>query len=213
MTKIRVSKVIDKARKCLDEEEDVSPSFKAAFSDLFEVVSFLTNRLGLNSSNSSKPPSQDPNRPRRITKARGQKRKPGGQKGHKGSCLKQVDSPTESEDILIDRRTLPAGHYQHVGFESRQVFDIDVSVSVKEYRGEVVTNEKGEEFVASFPEGVTYIDKPPRQAGGLMGFFVVCRSIGLCAGQHIFDQVLEVLARVDPIEFTSLYDREQYCRC
>ena len=154
MTKIKLHKVIDKARKSL-EEEDASPAFKEAISDLFEVVSFLTNRLGLNSSNSSKPPSQDPNRERPIKTAKGRKRKPGGQKGHKGNCLKPVEKPTESEDILIDRRTLPHGQYRHVGFESRQVFDIEISFSVKEYRGEILENEKGEQYVAEFPEGVT----------------------------------------------------------
>lgn len=137
-------------------EEDASPVFKRAVSDLFEVVAFLTNRLGLNSNNSSKPPSQDPNREKPVKTARGRKRrKPSGQKGHKGNCLKPVEKPTESEEILIDRRTLPHGQYRRVGFETRQVFDIEISFSVKEYRGEILENEKGEQYVAEFPEGVT----------------------------------------------------------
>ena len=47
------------------------------------------------------------------------------------------------------------GSYDHVGFETRQVFNVEISVHVKEYRAEVVKNEKGVEFVADFPEGVT----------------------------------------------------------
>ena len=123
MTKIKLIKVIHQARQSL-EEEDVSPALKKSISDLFEVVTFLTNRLGLNSTNSSKPPSQDPNRERPVKTARGRKRKPGGQKGHQGSFLKPVEKPTEIEEIQIDRRTLPRGEYSLVGFEARQVFNI-----------------------------------------------------------------------------------------
>jgi len=154
MTKIKLNRVIEKARKSLNEE-DASPAFKEAVSDLFEVVSFLTHRLGLNSTNSSKPPSQDPNRKHTVRTAKGRKRKPGGQKGHKGSYLKPVEKPTESEDILIDRRTLPRGEYHHIGFEARQVFDMEVSFSVKEYRAEILQNENGGQYVAEFPDGIT----------------------------------------------------------
>lgn len=154
MTKIKLTEIIEKARTSL-KEEDASPLFKESVSDLLDVIAFLTNRLGLNSSNSSKPPAQDPNRMRPVRRAQGSKRKPGGQKGHKGNYLKPVEKPTESEDILIDRRTLPRGQYRHVGFESRQVFDIEISFVVKEYRGEILENEKGVQFIADFPEGVT----------------------------------------------------------
>jgi len=154
MTKLKLNHVIDKARQSLEEEE-ASPIFKKSMSDLFDVVTFLTNRLGLNSGNSSKPPSQDPNRKRPVKTARGRKRKPGGQKGHKGNFLKPVKKPTEIEEIQIDRRTLPRGEYSHVGFEARQVFDIEISFSVKEYRSEILENEKGVQYVADFPDGVT----------------------------------------------------------
>ena len=100
------------------------------------MVVLLSTQLATNSANSSKPPSQDPNRERKVKNTKGQKRKPGGQNGHKGSYLKPVENPTESEEILVDRNTLPPGKYRTVGFESRQVFDIEVSLHVKEYRGE-----------------------------------------------------------------------------
>ena len=32
---------------------------------------------------------------------------------------------------------------------------MDVSFSVKEYRGEILENEKGDQYLAEFPEGVT----------------------------------------------------------
>jgi transposase len=61
------------------------------------------------------------------------------------------------EEIEIDRRTLPPGRYesQGHGFEARQVFDFEVTLTVTEYRSEVLVNEQGVEFVAEFPDGVT----------------------------------------------------------
>lgn len=153
--KKKVAELIGRGRACLGSEKSISPSFKEVVIDLLEMVVILSNQLGINSSNSSTPPSQDPNRDKKITKAKGRKRKPGGQKGHKGSYLKPVENPTEVVDIWVDQETLPPGRYRHIGFESRQVFDIEVTVKVKEFRGEILANEKNEEFLADFPEGVT----------------------------------------------------------
>lgn len=153
MTKTRISKAIEKARKSFSDES-VSPETKDALFDILEVVEFLSGRLLINSTNSSKPPSQDPNR-KRVSKVRSTVRKPGGQKGHAGSCLNQVPNPTSVEELLIDRSTLPEGRYHRVGFEARQVFDVEITVHVKEYRGEILANKNGEQFVAAFPDGVT----------------------------------------------------------
>jgi transposase len=154
-TRIKVEATVERVRKCLDEDNDVSASLKDAVSGLIDIVVVLSNHLGVNSNNSSTPPSQDPNRARGARTAKGRKRKPGGQKGHKGNHLKQVERPTESEAIFIDRRTLPPGQYKQVGWEKRQVFETEVIVSVKEYCAEILANENGDEFIADFPEGVT----------------------------------------------------------
>lgn len=150
-----VSKAIQTAKSFLNEDESLSRPAKDVISSLIDVVSILSNRLGLDSSNSSKPPSSDPNRVRRQKTTKGKKRKPGGQRGHKGSRLEQVENPNVIEELLIDRRTLPPGNWKPVGFDKRQVFDIEVSFTVTEYQAEVLENESGQKFVAEFPEGVT----------------------------------------------------------
>jgi transposase len=154
-TKRNAMKTIDKVRLALLEEPSCSSTVKTAVTDLIDLVEVLLVKLGTNSRNSSKPPSQDPNRKRHIAIARGHKRKPGGQNGHKGCFLKPVENPTEVKEILIDRKSLPSGKYESRGFESRQVFDVDISVIVTEYRAEVLVNENEDRFVAEFPKGVT----------------------------------------------------------
>ncbi|WP_435550540.1 IS66 family transposase, partial [Desulfobacterium sp. N47] len=81
-------------------------------------------------------------------------KKAGGQNGHIGKTLKKVDDPDEIKEIEADRDLLPPGRYKHVGFESRQVFDIDLSRVVTEYRAQVLEDQKGNRYIASFPEGV-----------------------------------------------------------
>lgn len=150
---INVTASIENVRNLLKKDKTVSPALIAAIELLITVITILLNQKNLNSRNSSKPPSQDPNRPRKSRKDKGRK-KPGGQQGHPGSTLKPVECPDEIEQILIDRRTLPPGDYTRISFEKRQVFDIKVSMKVTEYQGEILEDQDGNQWVASFPEGV-----------------------------------------------------------
>ncbi len=148
---INLEDVVKQAKEAM-EKEKLSPSMKAIMNIMLTVISLLANRLGMNSKNSSTPPSKDLNREKRK-KSNGKKQ--GGQKGHIGKTLKQIDTPDEIEEIKIDRRTLPKGKYTQAGYEKRQVFDLDISVIVKEYQAEIIEDEKGKRFTAAFPKGVT----------------------------------------------------------
>ena len=150
---IDIQATIDKAQALVRDDEQLSAATKSMFEILILVITLLANRLNLNSTNSSKPPSSDPNRKKQTRKKSGNK--PGGQKGHVGTTLKKIDTPDRVKEIKIDRRKLPAGQYRQVGFESRQVFDIDISRIVTEYRAQILEDEKGHRFVAPFPKRVT----------------------------------------------------------
>ncbi len=123
-------------------------------------VAELQRRLGLNSSNSSKPPSSDgfKKHPPQSLRKKGEK-KSGGQPGHKGETLKQVSAPDHVEryplDIcpgcLSDLKLRPVESVQ-----KRQVFDIpEPKIEVTEHQAEVKTCTCGQRSVAAFPSEVT----------------------------------------------------------
>ncbi len=150
---IDIDATLNKARQLLDEEKDLSPALRSCIEVLLMLVSILSNRVTLTSRNSSKPPSSDANRKKQP---REPSNKPsGGQKGHVGTTLQKVKEADEITVIPVDRQRLPKGHYKTVGFETRQVIDIDISRRVTEYRAQILENEQGKRFVAPFPKGVT----------------------------------------------------------
>ncbi len=150
---IDVDAALKKVETVLSEEKGLSPVVRSMVALLVLLITLLVSRSNLNSSNSSKPPASDPNR-KRVCKAKGDK-KAGGQKGRVGVTLQKVDEPDKIEVIKLDRRKLPPEKYQEAGYESRQVFDIDISRIVTEYQAEILEDSKGNQFVAPFPQGVT----------------------------------------------------------
>lgn len=150
---IDIDATLKEAQSLLKEDKTLSPASKSIFSVLILVIQLLTNRLNLNSRNSSKPPASDPNR-QKVSKKKSD-RKAGGQKGHAGTTLRQVEEPDEIQVLKIDRRQLPKGQYIAVGFERRQVFDIDISRLVTEYQAQILKDSHGKRFVAPFPTGVS----------------------------------------------------------
>ncbi len=144
---------LKKVETLLSEEKGLSPAMRSMVELLVLLVTLLVNRLNRNCRNSSKPPSGDPNR-KKERKAKGD-RKAGGQKGRVGVTLEKVDKPDKVEVIKVDRRKLPRGEYKEAGYEARQVFDIEISRIVTEYRAEILEDNKGNQCVAPFPKGVT----------------------------------------------------------
>jgi len=151
---IDVDSAIASVKNLLEKERDLSPSFKAALEVLLVLVALLLNRTTLNSKNSRKPPSTDPNRDKSSRKGSSNS-KPGGQKGRIGTTLRPVDDPDAVKALKVDRRSLPKGRrYQEDGYETRQVIDIDIARFVTEYRAQVIKDDQGNRFVAAFPDRV-----------------------------------------------------------
>src|SRR6202051_2065981 len=125
-------------------------------------VAELERRLGLNSSNSGKPPSSDGlKKPARVKSLRERSgKKPGGQKGHNGETLRQVTDPAHVVDhyppacsmcgVGLDAQT-------SVGHGARQVFDLPEPqpLVVTEHRAhDCQCAACGTKTRGSFPDGV-----------------------------------------------------------
>ena len=128
---------------------------------LQEEVKTLRRQLGLDSSNSSKPPSSDGLRKTPVVKSLREKtnRPSGGQKGHKGFHLKQVNKPDVIVKHALDEcpkctESLKGTQVKRV--QKRQVFDIaKPKVIVTEHQSEVKQcHSCGCQSVAKFPEEV-----------------------------------------------------------
>lgn len=151
---INIDTTLKKVETLLKEEKDLSPAVRSMIELLTLVITLLVNRLSLNSRNSSKPPSSDPNR-KKVTRRNGE-RKAGGQKGRAGVTLQKVENPDVIEVIRLDKRKLPRGEeYREAGYETRQVFDINISRVVIEYRAQILEGSTGKRYVADFPDGVS----------------------------------------------------------
>ncbi len=67
---IDIDATLRKVEKLLSEEKGLSPATRAMVELLVLVITLLVGRLSRNSRNSSKPPSNDPNR-KRESRAKG----------------------------------------------------------------------------------------------------------------------------------------------
>lgn len=144
------------------EVEELIASLKREIEALRAENAELGRRLGLDSFNSSKPPSSDglKKKPRILGGLRTRSGKPGGgQKGHRGDTLRQVANPNR----VVERAATLCRHCctgldagSVVGAEKRQVFDLpERIIEVTEYRAAIhcCPNCHGETR-AAFPEGV-----------------------------------------------------------
>lgn len=150
---IDVDAAIESVKQSLKEEKGLSPAFRSSLELLLVLVKLLLDRVTLNSSTSSIPPSADPHRKKKPRAKR--PRKPGGQEGHEGKTLEPVENPDNIVPIEIDKRTIPTGvPYQVTGYEARQVIDIKISRLVTEYRAQILEDPDGNQYVAEFPPEV-----------------------------------------------------------
>jgi transposase len=140
-------------------------------------IAELERRLGLNSSNSGKPPSSDGlQKPVRVSSLRERSgKKSGGQKGHPGETLCRTETP----DVIIDHYPpncagcgAPLTEAMVTGFVARQVVDLPEPqpLIITEHRAHGCRCAAcGSQTRAAFPDWVT----APVQYGKRIGAFVL----------------------------------------
>ena len=177
-------------------EEEIA-EYKSNVAVLEQRISDLDRSSKLNSHNSSKPPSSDglsketvdkKKKKEKRTKSSRKKsdRKSGGQAGHKGTTLNQVENPDQIVDHTPDQcqecsATLSKSDI--VGFSSRQVFDIPKPppLFVTEHRAHTCQcSECGAKVRAAFPDGVN----APVQYGNEIASLVAYLQTTQCLPDH-----------------------------
>ena len=169
-----------------DVYERLEPAAKECFNALFKLVVELSKRvedlearLAKNSTNSSKPPSSDGLKKPPQTKSNRTPsgKKTGGQRGHKGASLSQVEDP---DHIVVHQVTScdscgnSLAEMEVDGLEKRQVFDLPpLNLIVTEHQAEQKSCPCGCVTTAIFPPEAT----APVQYGPWVQSLVVYLSV------------------------------------
>lgn len=158
VSKARFTKKISEIKGSSEYENNISLSFRDSIDDLITLVEYSIEGPEISSKTSHQAPSKDEfhqkNKQKQARAKEEPQRSPGGQPGRKGSNLKQVENPDEIVSLEIDLRTLPAGCYEELEPETRQVFEIVTKRKVIEYRSQRVRGEDGKIYAAEFPEDI-----------------------------------------------------------
>jgi len=157
-----IGALVEALRREVAELRRENEALRAENAALRAEVGELRRRLGRDSSNSSKPPSSDglKKKPRIAGSLRGKSgKRSGGQAGHKGDTLKQVETPdrVERHAASVCRCCLGVltGAMQ-TGVDKRQVFDLpERLIEVTEHQAAIdCCAACGFETKAAFPAGV-----------------------------------------------------------
>ena len=169
---------------------------------LVQRVSGLVRSVGLNSGNSSKPPSSDGlKKPsaKENRRTRSQRdtsnRKSGGQPGHKGTTLKQVKNPDKITDHFPPRcqaceaALSPA---ESIRSAARQVFDLPPPppLIVTEHRAHTCEcHHCGAQTRAAFPEDVT---SPAQYGDGIAALAAYLQTLHCIPEKRLAQLILDI---------------------
>jgi len=152
-----------------DEGKEITVSFIKALVDKInnlaetvekhqQEIDRLKAIISKDSHNSNKPPSSDNPYKKRTKSLRKKGGKAGGQKGHKGTNLKQSSIPDIIVKIPLKGKCGCGKKLKKdkvIGYDKRQVFDIPkIEIKITEYQAEIVKCNCGKIHTADFPPDV-----------------------------------------------------------
>jgi transposase len=171
-------------------------ALQQAVENLEKRVAHLEGILAKDSHNSSKPPSTNGfKRPPQSLREKSD-RKPGGQNGHEGSTLRQVENP---DQIVVHRRSgnctcgRPLLGAQTIARERKQVVDIPkIKATVTEHQAHTIRCFCGREHKAEFPEGIVAPVQYGNGVKALALYLLANQLMPMERTQQIFRDVLGI---------------------
>lgn len=145
---------LENENACLKEE---LCSLKSQLEESLAVNSKLRSQMNRDHENSSIPSSQKPFH-KKIKNSRVRTdRKPGGQKGHAGHPRPHMEPTHPAIDLGVPKEARGNKDYYPTGkFITKQVVDLDIRISVKEYRAEIYRSRStGRRIHAPFPKEIS----------------------------------------------------------
>jgi transposase len=200
MKREEIEKVYDEGKEAVVSlVEGLINEFTGKIKVLTERVDELESQLKKNSNNSSKPPSSDGLKRTKRTRSQRKRsgKKSGGQNGHKGKTLKQVETPDELISLSVERCNCcgeSLESHDPEGHDSRQVFEIPkISIHVTEYQAEIKNCPHcGTVNKADFPEGVTHKVQYGNYLKSIASYLRNYQLIPLERTKEIFEDIFSV---------------------
>ena len=185
-----------------EQQAKDNESLRDTIKDLQATIKELQRQLGLNSQNSSKPPSTDGfKKPRTKSLRQSSGKKVGGQKAHKGSCQKIPHEPDEVKQHYPDKcLTCPhlsecksSGSVFQCG-QSRFVIDAKIETIVTEHQAMEVAHCpcSNEKLSATFPSDVKAYTQYGSTISVLATIFNTFGAVSTNRIQTIFKNLLDV---------------------
>lgn len=163
-------------------------------SSLKVKVQELENKLSKDSHNSNQPPASDNifKKPKSLRKLTG--KQPGGQQGHAGHALRQVENPNKVEDRSPSGRCAcgkKLKYAKNIETITRQLFDCTLpSLFVTQFQGNVLACACGEIHYPNFPEEVV---KETQYGKNIKSLAVYLKHYGFISYERIAELFSEVL--------------------
>jgi len=217
------NKQIELLQQTIREQAETIAELRQTIVELQQIIKDLTERLGMNSSNSSKPPSSDGlNKPSPKSLRNPSGKKAGGQTGHPGAHLFTAREPDEIVQHMPSACLGCPSHDACKGLarvgETRQVIDAVVTVKVIAHQALVVkcpfngTRQKGEfpeelKAIVQYGEnlqalavamntvGAVSVNRTHEILAGVFGIPLSTGTISATVG-NCADQVTEVVERI-----------------
>jgi len=191
---------------------DANALLHQALAKAHERIKVLEGQLSKNSKNSSKPPSSDGlKKPQPKSLRKKGERKTGGQNGHEGKTLLQVESPdvvvTHTAE-LCETCSMPLIGVIPSGFERRQEFDLPkIQRIVTEHLSEIkICPQCGCHTKGTFPENITQPVQYGPRVKALASYLSHYQLLPYARLQELFDDVFQC-----PLSEGTLFNINKVC--